>query len=118
MTALIRLPFIMHPPHCPPTDTTSASRAAPAADTRSPPHLHVCYTPHRYDPYHWTQRLWLFGYDEARQPLSPEKLMEDMSQVRLLLSGVPFPFMLCACAAVELDVLRPNELPHCALGSR
>jgi len=33
-----------------------------------------------YDPYHWTQRLWLFGYDEARQPLSPEKLMEDMSQ--------------------------------------
>jgi hypothetical protein len=42
------------------------------------------YCPHffsRYDPYHWTQRLWLFGYDEQRQPLSPEKLMEDMSQV-------------------------------------
>ena len=44
--------------------------------------------------------------------------MEDMSQVRLILSGVPFPFVLCECAAVELDVLRPNELPHCALGSR
>ena len=40
--------------------------------------------PRRYDPYHWTQRLWLFGYDEQRQPLSPEKLMEDMSQVRCL----------------------------------
>ncbi len=66
--------------HRSPAVTTSASRASPA-HSRSPSTVYSCYILSRYDPYHWTQRLWLFGYDEQRQPLSPEKLMEDMSQV-------------------------------------
>jgi len=32
-----------------------------------------------YDKYYQTPKLWLFGYDEARQPLKPEQLFEDIS---------------------------------------
>lgn len=34
-----------------------------------------------YDNYYRTPRLWLFGYDENKQPLSPEQMYEDISQV-------------------------------------
>uniref|UniRef100_A0A3Q4ATW2 Ubiquitin-like-conjugating enzyme ATG3 n=1 Tax=Mola mola TaxID=94237 RepID=A0A3Q4ATW2_MOLML len=33
-----------------------------------------------YDKYYQTPRLWLFGYDEDRQPLSVEQMYEDISQ--------------------------------------
>jgi len=32
-----------------------------------------------YDKYYQTPRLWLFGYDENRQPLPVEKMYEDFS---------------------------------------
>ncbi|CAG0892927.1 unnamed protein product [Darwinula stevensoni] len=33
-----------------------------------------------YDNYYRTPRLWLFGYDESRKPLSVEQMYEDFSQ--------------------------------------
>ncbi|CAG5116785.1 unnamed protein product, partial [Candidula unifasciata] len=33
-----------------------------------------------YDKYYQTPRLWLFGYDENRKPLSVEQMYEDFSQ--------------------------------------
>ncbi|XP_068125929.1 ubiquitin-like-conjugating enzyme ATG3 [Hyperolius riggenbachi] len=33
-----------------------------------------------YDKYYQTPRLWLFGYDEQRMPLSVESMYEDISQ--------------------------------------
>ncbi|XP_056287173.1 ubiquitin-like-conjugating enzyme ATG3 [Pseudoliparis swirei] len=33
-----------------------------------------------YDKYYQTPRLWLFGYDEDRQPLSVDQMYEDISQ--------------------------------------
>ncbi|KAJ8681044.1 hypothetical protein QAD02_016831 [Eretmocerus hayati] len=33
-----------------------------------------------YDKYYQTPRLWLFGYDENRKPLSVEEMYEDVSQ--------------------------------------
>jgi len=33
-----------------------------------------------YDQYHQTPRVWLFGYDENRQPLKPEQVLQDISQ--------------------------------------
>ncbi|KAK8768107.1 hypothetical protein V5799_005116 [Amblyomma americanum] len=33
-----------------------------------------------YDNYYRTPRLWLYGYDEKRQPLSMEAMYEDISQ--------------------------------------
>ncbi|KAG8450481.1 hypothetical protein GDO86_002947 [Hymenochirus boettgeri] len=33
-----------------------------------------------YDKYYQTPRLWLFGYDEQRQPLTVEQMYEDISQ--------------------------------------
>nr|XP_019957815.1 PREDICTED: ubiquitin-like-conjugating enzyme ATG3 isoform X3 [Paralichthys olivaceus] len=33
-----------------------------------------------YDKYYQTPRLWLFGYDEDRQPLTVEQMYEDISQ--------------------------------------
>jgi len=33
-----------------------------------------------YDQYHQTPRVWLFGYDENKQPLTPEKVLQDMSE--------------------------------------
>jgi len=32
-----------------------------------------------YDRYYQTPRVYLFGYDEHRQPLTPEQIMEDIS---------------------------------------
>eukprot|EP00164_Ancoracysta_twista_P000044 GFYU01000061.1.p1 GENE.GFYU01000061.1~~GFYU01000061.1.p1 ORF type:complete len:310 (-),score=105.97 GFYU01000061.1:175-1104(-) len=33
-----------------------------------------------YDKYYQTPRVWLFGYDEGRSPLTPEQIFEDVSQ--------------------------------------
>uniref|UniRef100_A0A3Q3JRS7 Ubiquitin-like-conjugating enzyme ATG3 n=1 Tax=Monopterus albus TaxID=43700 RepID=A0A3Q3JRS7_MONAL len=33
-----------------------------------------------YDKYYQTPRLWLFGYDENRQPLTVDQMYEDISQ--------------------------------------
>ena len=33
-----------------------------------------------YDKYYQTPRVWLFGYDEASQPLGPDQIFEDISQ--------------------------------------
>jgi len=33
-----------------------------------------------YDKYYQTPRLWLFGYDESRKPLSMEEIYDDISQ--------------------------------------
>ncbi|KAK2151720.1 hypothetical protein LSH36_353g01064 [Paralvinella palmiformis] len=33
-----------------------------------------------YDKYYQTPRLWLFGYDENRKPLTVEQMYEDISQ--------------------------------------
>jgi len=32
-----------------------------------------------YDQYHQTPRVWLFGYNENRQPLKPEEVLQDIS---------------------------------------
>jgi len=32
-----------------------------------------------YDKYYQTPKLWLFGYDESRQPLKPEQVFQDIS---------------------------------------
>jgi ubiquitin-like-conjugating enzyme ATG3 len=32
-----------------------------------------------YDVYHYCPRMWLFGYDHARAPLTPDEMMEDIS---------------------------------------
>lgn len=32
-----------------------------------------------YDKYYRTPRVYLFGYDEHRQPLTPEQIMQDIS---------------------------------------
>jgi ubiquitin-like-conjugating enzyme ATG3 len=32
-----------------------------------------------YDKYYQTPKIWLFGYDEARQPLKAEQMFEDIS---------------------------------------
>ena len=32
-----------------------------------------------YDKFYRTPRVWLFGYDEHRHPLTPEQIMEDIS---------------------------------------
>ena len=32
-----------------------------------------------YDKFYRTPRVWLFGYDEHRRPLTPEQIMEDIS---------------------------------------
>jgi len=32
-----------------------------------------------YDQYHQTPKVWLFGYDENRQPLKPEEVLQDIS---------------------------------------
>ncbi|PRP82954.1 hypothetical protein PROFUN_06731 [Planoprotostelium fungivorum] len=37
--------------------------------------LSICY-----DQYHQTPRLWLFGYDENGKALTPEQVLEDISQ--------------------------------------
>ncbi len=31
-----------------------------------------------YDKYYQTPRMWLFGYDEVRQPLTPEMVYQDI----------------------------------------
>jgi len=33
-----------------------------------------------YDKYYQTPRMWLFGYDEERNPLGPGQIFEDISQ--------------------------------------
>lgn len=33
-----------------------------------------------YDKYYQTPRLWLFGYDENRKPLTVDQMYEDVSQ--------------------------------------
>lgn len=33
-----------------------------------------------YDKYYQTPRVWLFGYDEHRKPLTPAQIYEDISQ--------------------------------------
>ena len=33
-----------------------------------------------YDKYYQTPRVWLFGYDEERQPLTPPQIFEDIMQ--------------------------------------
>jgi len=37
--------------------------------------LSICY-----DQYHQTPRVWLFGYDENKNPLKPEEVLQDISQ--------------------------------------
>jgi ubiquitin-like-conjugating enzyme ATG3 len=33
-----------------------------------------------YDKYYQTPRVWLFGYDESRRPLTSKQIFEDISQ--------------------------------------
>jgi len=33
-----------------------------------------------YDKYYQTPRVWLFGYDETRQPLNPTEIFQDISE--------------------------------------
>ena len=37
--------------------------------------LSICY-----DQYHQTPRVWLFGYNEDKQPLKPDEVLQDVSQ--------------------------------------
>ncbi|CAI5470267.1 unnamed protein product [Closterium sp. Yama58-4] len=76
---------------CRPAPTTSPSQ--PEDDhilqtrTHLRPHHHVrshalfhCSYSITYDKYYQTPRIWLFGYDEERQPLAAERVFEDVSQ--------------------------------------
>ncbi|CAB1327608.1 unnamed protein product [Coregonus sp. 'balchen'] len=42
-----------------------------------------------YDKYYQTPRLWLFGYDEDRQPLTVDQMYEDISQDHFVQAVIP-----------------------------
>lgn len=68
-------------------DDDTATLAAPSADTyltATEPEDNIFKTRTydisiTYDKYYQTPRVYLFGYDENRQPLNPEQVMEDVS---------------------------------------
>ena len=73
----------------PPTAHDSAAAAAASSSSRSflsaeEPEDNIVKTRTydisiTYDKYYRTPRVYLFGYDEHRQPLTPDQIMEDIS---------------------------------------
>jgi ubiquitin-like-conjugating enzyme ATG3 len=54
---------------------SSSSAPGPSASIRSARRYDVSIT---YDKYYQTPRIWLFGYDEAGSPLTPERIFDDV----------------------------------------
>ncbi|RKP07715.1 autophagocytosis associated protein, partial [Thamnocephalis sphaerospora] len=56
-----------------------------------------------YDKYYQTPRVWLFGYDEHRRPLSATQIFEDISQehARKTVTIDPHPHMDISMASVH-----------------
>jgi len=56
-----------------------------------------------YDKYYRTPRVWLFGYDEHRQPLTPAQIMEDISadHANKTVTVEPHPFLGVAHASIH-----------------
>ena len=74
------------------SSSSSSAAAANAKGTKPPPPVLKAEEPEDnivktrtydisivYDKYYRTPRVYLFGYDEHRQPLTPEQIMEDIS---------------------------------------
>jgi ubiquitin-like-conjugating enzyme ATG3 len=65
-----------------------------------------------YDKYYQTPRVWLFGYDEHRRPLTTTQIFEDISQehARKTVTIDPHPHMDISLASVHpcrhADVMR------------
>ncbi|XP_063049433.1 ubiquitin-like-conjugating enzyme ATG3 [Engraulis encrasicolus] len=59
-------------------DTTKSKMEAGSEDAILQTRTYDLYI--TYDKYYQTPRLWLFGYDEDRQPLTVEHMYEDISQ--------------------------------------
>lgn len=65
----------------------SATKVTETQETNSSPNAEGGIVPTRtydlnitYDKYYQTPRLWLFGYDENRKPLTIEEMYDDISQ--------------------------------------
>lgn len=56
-----------------------------------------------YDKYYQTPRMWLFGYDEHRQPLTSPQIFEDVSQdhAKKTVTIEPHPHLDLAMASVH-----------------
>jgi len=56
-----------------------------------------------YDKYYRTPRVYLFGYDEHRQPLTPEQIMEDISadHAHKTVTVDPHPYLGVAHASIH-----------------
>lgn len=59
-------------------DTTKSKAEAGSEDAILQTRTYDLYI--TYDKYYQTPRLWLFGYDEDRQPLTVDQMYEDISQ--------------------------------------
>jgi len=59
-------------------DTTYIVRTEP--DDSNIVHTRTYDVTITYDKYYQVPRIWLFGYDEQRQPLTPDQVFEDVSQ--------------------------------------
>ena len=56
-----------------------------------------------YDKFYRTPRVWLFGYDEHRHPLTPDQIMEDVSadHAGKTVTVEPHPFLGVAHASIH-----------------
>lgn len=56
-----------------------------------------------YDKYYRTPRVFLFGYDENRQPLTPEQIMQDISSdhANKTVTVEPHPFLNLSHASIH-----------------
>ena len=56
-----------------------------------------------YDKFYRTPRVWLFGYDEQRRPLTPQQIMEDVSadHAGKTVTVEPHPFLGVAHASIH-----------------
>jgi len=56
-----------------------------------------------YDQYYQVPRLWLVGFDESRQPLHPNKVLEDVSEdhARKTITLDPHPNLSMSAASIH-----------------
>ncbi|KAK9825179.1 hypothetical protein WJX81_003345 [Elliptochloris bilobata] len=56
-----------------------------------------------YDKYYRVPRFWLVGYDEARQPLTPHQILQDVSEehARKTITVDPFPHTAVRAASIH-----------------
>jgi len=56
-----------------------------------------------YDKYYQTPRVWLFGYDETRHPLTAEQMLADVSEdhAKKTITVEPHPHMALSAASIH-----------------